>query len=85
MRKHNPTGKVLILDPKDSFVTDATMQLGWHRLYGYDIPNDYLADMPADVKNSGRPSPIEWVRAMDGGTTEKIDARTLTVTTHRAR
>jgi sulfide dehydrogenase [flavocytochrome c] flavoprotein subunit len=81
MRKHNPTAKVLILDPKDSFVTDASMQLGWHRLYGYNIPNDYLSDMPAGVKNSGRPSPIEWVRAMDGGATEKIDARTLTVTT----
>lgn len=81
MRKHNPTGKVIILDPKDSFVTDATMQLGWHRLYGYNIPDSYLSDMPADVKNSGRPAPIEWVRAMDGGTTEKIDARTLTVHT----
>jgi sulfide dehydrogenase [flavocytochrome c] flavoprotein subunit len=83
MRKHNPSGKVIILDPKDSFVTDATMQLGWHRLYGYNIPNDYLADMPAGVKNSGRPSPIEWVRAMDGGATEKIDARRLTVTTRQ--
>jgi sulfide dehydrogenase [flavocytochrome c] flavoprotein subunit len=83
MRKHNPTGKVLILDPKDSFVTDATMQLGWHRLYGYNIPSDYMKDMPAGVKNSGRPSPIEWVRAVDGGITEKIDARSLTVTTHQ--
>jgi sulfide dehydrogenase [flavocytochrome c] flavoprotein chain len=81
MRRHNPTGKVIILDPKDSFVTDATMQLGWHRLYGYNIPDGYLADMPPDVDNSGKPSPIEWVRAKDGGTTERIDARTLTVTT----
>ena len=81
MRRHNPTGKVLILDPKDEFVTDATMQLGWHRLYGYNIPTDYLKDMPAGVKNSGRPSPIEWVRAKDGGTVEKIDTRTLAVTT----
>jgi len=83
MRRHNPTGKVLILDPKDSFVTDATMQLGWHRLYGYNIPDDYLQDMPAGVKNSGKPSPIEWVRAKDGGTVEKIDARSLVVTTHQ--
>lgn len=83
MRRHNPTGKVLILDPRDSFVTDATMQLGWHRLYGYNIPADYLKDFPASVqvKNSGRPAPIEWVRAKDGGTVEKIDARTLAVTT----
>jgi sulfide dehydrogenase [flavocytochrome c] flavoprotein subunit len=59
------------------------MQLGWHRLYGYNIPNDYLAAMPAGVKNSGKPSPLEWVRAMDGGATEKIDARTLTITTQQ--
>ena len=83
MRRHNPSGKVLILDPKDEFVTDATMQLGWHRLYGYNMPADYLKDLPASVqiKNSGRPSPIEWVRAKDGGEVEKIDARTLAVTT----
>jgi sulfide dehydrogenase [flavocytochrome c] flavoprotein subunit len=81
MRKHNPGGKVLILDPKDSFVTDASMQLGWHRLYGYNIPAEYLKDMPADVRNSGRPAPIEWVRAKDGGTVSKLDPRNLTVTT----
>ncbi len=81
MRKHNPTGKVIILDPKDSFVTDASMQLGWHRLYGYNIPDDYLKDMPADVHNSGKPAPIEWIRAKAGGKVKQIDARTLTVVT----
>jgi len=81
MRKHNPTGKVIILDPKDSFVTDASMQLGWHRLYGYSIPADYLKGMPADVHNTGKPAPIEWRRAMDGGTVRKIDPRSLTVST----
>lgn len=81
MRRHNPTGKVIILDPKDKFVTDASMQLGWHRLYGYDIPADYMQDMPPDVHNTGRPAPIAWVRAMDGGTARRIDARRLTVHT----
>jgi sulfide dehydrogenase [flavocytochrome c] flavoprotein subunit len=81
MRRHNPTGKVIILDPKDNFVTDATMQLGWNRLYGYNIPADFMKEMPAGVKNNGKPSPIEWIRAKDGGTPEKIDARSLLVTT----
>jgi sulfide dehydrogenase [flavocytochrome c] flavoprotein subunit len=81
MRRHNPTGKVIILDPKDAFVTDANMQLGWHRLYGYDIPEDYLPGMPGDVRRLGRPGPIEWVRAKDGGSARRIDARTLTVHT----
>jgi len=83
--RHNPTAKVLILDPKDNFVTDATMQLGWHRLYGYDIPADFMKDMPAEVQNrvkrTNRPAPIAWVRAKDGGTPRKIDARSLTVHT----
>jgi sulfide dehydrogenase [flavocytochrome c] flavoprotein subunit len=83
MRTHNPSGKVIILDPKDNFVTDATMQLGWNRLYGYSIPAEFMKDMPAGVKNSGKPSPIEWVRAVDGGTTEKIDTRSLVITTHQ--
>jgi sulfide dehydrogenase [flavocytochrome c] flavoprotein subunit len=80
MRKHNPSGKLVILDPKDDFVTDASMQLGWHRLYGYNIPADFMKGMPADVKNSGKPAPIEWVRARDGGSVSKIDPKSLTVT-----
>jgi sulfide dehydrogenase [flavocytochrome c] flavoprotein chain len=41
--KHNPTAKVIIVDPKDSFVTDETMMLGWNRLYGFNLPADYAA------------------------------------------
>jgi sulfide dehydrogenase [flavocytochrome c] flavoprotein subunit len=81
LARHNPTAKVIIVDPKDSFVTDAGMQLGWHRLYGYNIPADYLKDMPADVVNSGRPAPIEWLRAKDGGTPRGIDSAALRVAT----
>ncbi|MDD3608650.1 MAG: FCSD flavin-binding domain-containing protein [Halothiobacillaceae bacterium] len=40
-KKHNPTAKVLILDPKDAFVTDTTMQQGWNRLYGYKMPKSF--------------------------------------------
>ena len=81
MRRHNPAGKLIILDSKDEFTTDATMQLGWHRLYGYNIPQDFMNGMPADVRNSGKPSPIEWIRGKDGGSTTKIDIRSLVVTT----
>ncbi|MDM7456678.1 MAG: FAD/NAD(P)-binding oxidoreductase, partial [Tepidimonas sp.] len=39
--QRNPTAKVIIVDPKDAFVTDETMMLGWHRLYGFTLPDDY--------------------------------------------
>ena len=52
MKKHNPKGKVIILDPKDAFVTDATMQQGWNRLYNYPMPADYEAQFVAELKKS---------------------------------
>lgn len=36
--KHNPSAKILILDPKNEFVTDKNMLLGWNRLYNFNIP-----------------------------------------------
>lgn len=41
--KHNPTAKIIVTDPKNNFVTDETMLLGWNRLYGFSIPADYKA------------------------------------------
>lgn len=78
--KHNPTAKVMILDPKDEFVTDKNMLLGWNRLYNFNIPDEFMIGMPADVKHHCAPSHLEWVRAKAGGKVKSIDAKTQTVT-----
>ncbi len=75
--KHNPTAKVIIVDPKDSFVTDETMMLGWNRLYSFNLPADYAKKMSAEVevKQHAGTSMLSWVRGKDGGRTLKIDAK----------
>ena len=52
MLKHNPKGKVLLLDPRDNFVTDTTMLQGWNRLYNFPMPADYEAQFVAELKKS---------------------------------
>ena len=53
LQEHNPTAKVVILDPKDNFVTDTTMQQGWNRLYNYPLPKDYEAKFVEELKKNG--------------------------------
>ncbi|MDO9251211.1 MAG: NAD(P)/FAD-dependent oxidoreductase [Hydrogenophaga sp.] len=82
-QKHNPTAKVIIVDPKDSFVTDETMMLGWNRLYNFNLPEDYVKKMSAEVEvqqHSGG-SMLSWVRGQDGGRTLKIDAKQMRIET----
>lgn len=81
--KHNPTAKVIIVDPKDSFVTDETMMLGWNRLYKFNLPEEYVKKMSKDVeiKNHSGTSMLSWVRAKDGGRTLKIDAKNMRIET----
>lgn len=81
--KHNPSAKVIVVDPKDSFVTDETMMLGWNRLYGFDLPDDYAKRMApkVDIKRHGKPGMLRWVRARDGGRVLKVDARRMRVET----
>jgi len=81
--KHNPTAKVVIVDPKDSFVTDETMMLGWNRLYNFNLPEDYVKKMSAEVevKQHSVTSMLSWVRGKDGGRTLKIDARQMRIET----
>jgi len=81
--KHNPTAKVIIVDPKDSFVTDETMMLGWNRLYNFNLPDDYVKKMSAEVEliQHSKPSMLSWVRGKDGGRTLAIDARNMRIET----
>jgi sulfide dehydrogenase [flavocytochrome c] flavoprotein subunit len=81
--QHNPTAKVIIVDPKDSFVTDETMMLGWNRLYNFNLPDDYAKKMSAEVEliQHSKPSMLSWVRGKDGGRTLKIDAKNMRIET----
>jgi len=81
--QHNPTAKVIIVDPKDSFVTDETMMLGWNRLYRFNLPEDYAKKMSGQVELKQHPgtSMLSWVRGKDGGRTLKIDAKQMRIET----
>jgi sulfide dehydrogenase [flavocytochrome c] flavoprotein chain len=81
--KHNPTAKVIIVDPKDAFVTDETMMLGWNRLYNFNLPQDYVKKMSdqVEVKQHAGTSMLSWVRGKDGGRTLKIDAKQMRIET----
>jgi sulfide dehydrogenase [flavocytochrome c] flavoprotein subunit len=81
--KHNPRAKVIIVDPKDSFVTDETMMLGWNRLYHFNLPEDYVKKMSAQVEvvQHTTPGNLTWVRGKDGGRTLKVDAKAMRITT----
>ncbi|NIC43588.1 NAD(P)/FAD-dependent oxidoreductase [Aquabacterium sp. A08] len=82
-QQHNPTAKIILVDPKDSFVTDETMLLGWNRLYGYNPPPDYAAKMGQKVELRRHPDGgmITWVRGKDGGRPLKLDAKGLRLET----
>jgi sulfide dehydrogenase [flavocytochrome c] flavoprotein subunit len=57
MQKHNPTGKVLILDPKNSHSKFGPFRKGWERLYGFGTDK----------------SMIDWVSLDQGGKVTGID------------
>ncbi len=67
-KKHNPTAKLIVLDPKDRFTKDVPFKKAWERLYGYKSDN----------------SLIEWVSGSDGGRVVRLDAATKVVETDGA-
>lgn len=78
--KHNPTAKVIITDPKDNFVTDETMILGWNRLYGFPIPESYREVLGKHAKPGRDDCRLTWIQAKDGGKPVSLDAANMTVT-----
>ncbi|MBN2646227.1 MAG: FAD-dependent oxidoreductase [Thiotrichales bacterium] len=64
-QKHNPTAKVIVLDPKDRFTKDGPFKKAWERLYGYQTDN----------------SLIEWVSGSDGGRVLSVDGKNNSVET----
>ena len=85
--KHNPSAKILLLDPKDSFVTDQTMLLGWNRLYRFNLPDDYAQPISAkaEVKTHAAPGMITWVRGKEGGRTLRVDGKRMQIETEVQR
>jgi len=83
LQRHNPTAKVIVADPKDAFVTDETMLLGWNRLYRYNPPDDYAKKLAAkvEVKRHAEGGPITWIRAKDGGKVKRLEAGSLQIHT----
>ncbi len=79
--KHNPRAKVIIADPKDSFVTDETAMLGWNRLYGFQPPAEYRSKIKAELLPASKPCALEWIQAKAGGTPQRLDAKTMTLHT----
>jgi sulfide dehydrogenase [flavocytochrome c] flavoprotein subunit len=63
MGKHNPSAKVIILDPKDQFTKDVPFKKAWERLYGFNTPQ----------------SRIEWISASKGGKVLRVDAASKTI------
>ncbi len=82
-QQHNPRAKIVLVDPKDSFVTDETMLLGWNRLYGYNLPQDYASRMSRQVElqQHGAGGMITWLRGKEGGRTLRVDARAMRIET----
>lgn len=81
LRPRNPRAKVIILDPRDSFVTDETMLLGWNRLYGFNLPEDYRQRLAqkVEVTEHAQPGMLSWVRGQDGGRLIGVDPQRGTV------
>ena len=57
---YKPRSRVVIVDPKNDFVTDETMILGWNHLYGFRPPQPYhdklekhMVEPKADCRLSG--------------------------------
>ncbi len=82
MQKYNPTGKVIITDPKNEFVTGPDMRLGWNRMYGYNVPDDLKSGMPT-LKQHNEAGMIDWIREVDGGRPLSIDATKMQVETEQ--
>ena len=64
-KKHNPTAKLIVLDPKERFTKDVPFKKAWERLYGYQSDNAL----------------IEWVAGSDGGRVVRLDAKNMMVET----
>lgn len=64
MGKHNPTGKIIILDKNPGFIFEIQYSQYWKEKFGFGTDN----------------ARIERISSQDGGSITKVDARNMTVT-----
>ena len=77
---YKPRSRVVIVDPKNDFVTDETMILGWNHLYGFRPPQPYYDKLEKFMVEPKADCRLEWIRQKDGGKPLSIDPATRTVT-----
>lgn len=65
LQQHNPTAKIIILDPKNEFTKGTLFRKGWERLYGFGTDNAL----------------IEWVPEEQGGYPTSVNPDTMEVQT----
>lgn len=56
LKKHNPTGKIIMVDPKPKFSKFGLFTGGWKQLYGYDTPNsmiEWRGSTPVEAVDAG--------------------------------
>lgn len=78
---HKPKSRVIIVDPKNDFVTDETMILGWNHLYGFNPPEPYRNKLDKYLVEPRGDCALEWRREKDGGKPLAIDPVAMTVET----
>lgn len=78
---YKPKSRVIIVDPKNDFVTDETMILGWNHLYGFNPPEPYRSKLDKYLAEPRKDCAIEWRREKDGGKPLAIDPVEMTVET----
>lgn len=82
--KYKPRAKVIIVDPKNDFVTDETALIGWNHLYGFNPPEPYRDKLDKYLVEPKKDCRLSWIRGKDGGATVAVDAKNMTVTTKGA-
>ena len=80
-RVHKKNARVIVLDPKDSFVTDETMLIGWNHLYGFVPPEPYRSKLRDYLVEPREGTSLFWRRRADGGAPVAVDPEAMTVTT----
>ena len=76
---HNPKAHIIITDPKNNFVTDDTMILGWNRLYGFPIPDTYQEKLNKFASPSRGDCRLTWIRGKEGGKPVLLNAKNMTL------
>ncbi len=80
-RTHKKGARVIVLDPKNDFVTDETMLIGWNHLYEFEPPEPYRTRLKDYMKKPGGATSLFWRRKDEGGAPVAVDPGAMTVTT----